>query len=822
MDDSKYPDEKPLILIADDDQFIRTAFQDALAGDEFATEVAHDGPSAISSFKALRPDLVLLDLIMPGKDGCTICRELRNLPEGKYTPVLMVTGNDDATSIQCAFEAGATDFVTKPIKPELLAQRVRHMLRASQNLKKLAVSEERLATAQRIAHLGNWELSSSNGMIRGSEEMFRILGIPPESRLISFERFLFAVSSPDRHRVASSLADAYQNRSTCSIEFRVQSSDSPLRIVCLQGQTDPAVPGQPGRMVGTLQDITEMRQVEDTISLLKEAVDCLPIGITLRDLTGKILYVNPAEAELHGYTPEELIGREIRHHTPQEPMTPCLSEHLNQGSKLRLERIHTRKNGLEFPVQFTSIAVKNGDGRCLGFVTTCEDISGRKEAERKIHNLAYFDPLTGLPNREMLYDRLRQAVAHAQREDHKVCLVFLDLDNFKEVNDTYGHDFGDKLLRAVAVRLSGFMRESDTLARLAGDEFVVLLTSVTSMESTVSAVQRLSGVFSQPFELDSRTVFSSASIGIAIYPDDGRDEESLFKCADMAMYHSKNEGRARFCFFSKEMNHKIMRRASIENCLRLGLDREEFYLDYQPQWDLKTARMVGVEVLLRWQSADFGLMLPSEFIDLTEDTGLIFDLGQWVLRTACAHARNWSLARRRYFKVAVNISGKQLKQPDFLEMVESVLRESDIERHALEFEFSESVVMEQADKNLDILLSLKRMGIQVCIDNFGTGYSSLNHLKNFPIDRIKIDRSFVADLDRNDDATLVETVLSMGHSLNRKVLALGVENGEQLNLLASFGCDEAQGFYLAMPMSAEEVTSRMRRTHGKRIIELPS
>jgi EAL domain-containing protein (putative c-di-GMP-specific phosphodiesterase class I) len=269
------------------------------------------------------------------------------------------------------------------------------------------------------------------------------------------------------------------------------------------------------------------------------------------------------------------------------------------------------------------------------------------------------------------------------------------------------------------------------------------------------------------------------------------------------------------------MNHKIIRRASIENSLRHGLDRDEFFLDYQPQWDLKTARMVGVEVLLRWQSADFGLMLPSEFIDLTEDTGLIFGLGQWVLRTACAHARNWSLARRKYFKVAVNISGKQLKQPDFLEMVESVLRESDIERHALEFEFSESVVMEQADRNLDILLSLKKMGIQVCIDNFGTGYSSLNHLKNFPIDRIKIDRSFVADLDRNADATLVETVLSMGHSLNRKVLALGVENGEQLNLLASFGCDEAQGFYLAMPMSAEEVTRRMRRTHGKRVIELP-
>jgi diguanylate cyclase (GGDEF)-like protein/PAS domain S-box-containing protein len=821
MHDMENSERRPLILIADDDLFIRMTFQDALNEDGFVTATASDGASAISSFKTLQPDLILLDLIMPGKDGFTTCQEIRGFPEGKYMPILMVTGLDDATLIHRAFEAGATDFIAKPVKPELLVHRVRYMLRASQSMKNLAESEERLAAAQRIAHLGNWELNPLTGMFWGSEEMFRILGMAQDTQLISFESFLFTVYPLDRHLVASGLANAYKNKSTCCFEFRIKPSDAALRVVRLQGHADDKVPGKIPRILGTLLDVSKMRRVEDNTRMLKEAVDCLPIGITLSDLTGKIIYTNPAEAEIHGYTPEELIGKEMGQFSPQDHRKPFPTELLNQSGVLKRESINIKKSGEEFPVQLTSIAVRNTDGRCLGIVTTCEDITGQKEAEKKIHRLAYFDPLTGLPNRGMFQDRLRQALALAHREDRKVCLVFLDLDNFKDVNDTYGHDFGDKMLREVAGRLAGSMREADTLARLGGDEFVVILTSVTTMESTATAVQRLLSLFSLPFEIDSRKIYSSASIGIALYPDDGLDTESLLKCADTAMYHAKNEGKSQYRFFSAEMNHKIMRRVSLENCLHQGLEREEFFLNYQPQWNLKTSRMVGVEVLLRWQSTDFGLMQPSEFIALTENTGLIFDLGQWVLSTACNQARNWSLAGHRDFKVAVNISGKQLKQPDFLEMVGSVLRESDIDPEALELEFTESVVMEQADKTIDTLNALKKMGIQLSIDNFGTGYSSLNYLKHFPIDRIKIDRSFVADLDRsNDDATLVETIISMGHSLNRKVLAQGVENGNQLNLLAAFGCDEVQGYYLAMPMAAEDIARRIQRPHGKNVAEL--
>jgi EAL domain-containing protein (putative c-di-GMP-specific phosphodiesterase class I) len=298
------------------------------------------------------------------------------------------------------------------------------------------------------------------------------------------------------------------------------------------------------------------------------------------------------------------------------------------------------------------------------------------------------------------------------------------------------------------------------------------------------------------------------------------DTESLLKCADTAMYHAKEEGKSQYRFFSSEMNQKIMRRVLLENSLRQGLDREEFFVKYQPQWDLKTSRMIGVEVLLRWQSLDFGLLPPSEFIALTENSGLIFELGQWVLRTACLQSKQWEMAGYHDFKVAVNISGKQLRQPDFLEMISSVVKETGVTPRCLELEFTESVIMEDAEKTIDTLRLLKKLGVQLSIDNFGTGYSSLNYLKHFPIDRIKIDRSFIADLDSGkSDAALVEAIISMGHSLHRKVLAEGVEHESQLEYLTELGCDEVQGFYLALPMNAEELTGRLMEGNGNYLIK---
>ena len=691
---------RPMILIADDDKFMRKLFSDTLEKGGFLTAVACDGAEALAKFAELRPDLVLLDLIMPGRDGFETCREIRGLPEGVHTPVLMVTGVDDNGLIHRAFESGATDFITKAANPELLVYRVRCLLRNGGILKRL-------------------------------------------------------------------------------------------------------------------------QQSEDRSRMLKAAVDSLQIGITFSDPSGRIVYVNPSEARMHGYEVEYLIGREAREFASCRHRSQPPSEPPKVGAAWRREGVNLKQNGEEFPVLLTSIPVRDKEQRYLGIVTTCEDISEQKETEEKINRLAYFDLLTGLPNRGMFLDRLHQSLALADREGNRVGLVFLDLDKFKDVNDSIGHVAGDLLLCEVALRLAGCIRDSDILARLGGDEFVVLLTSLTSQERISAAVQRMLEIFAKPFQIDGRSIYSSASIGVALYPDDSHDASCLFRCADTAMYHAKNEGRAKFRFFAEEMNQQNMRRVALENSLRRGLEQEEFFLHYQSQWDLRTNRMAGVEVLLRWQSEEFGLMAPSEFIPLIEESDLIFAIGEWMLKSACLQARLWSDLGHPEIKVAVNISGKQLKQPEFIQVLTGIIRESGVDPRCLELEFTESVIMENVARTIEKLAALKLMGVRLCIDDFGTGYSSLNYLKHFPVDRIKIDRSFVTDVNSSlDDAAIVEAIITMAQRLKLKVLAEGVENSDQLHYLTTLGCDEAQGFYLGMPMPADALTGDLGGAHSRNLGKL--
>lgn len=806
----------PVILIVDDDLFMLKTMQDALDGAGFRTITARDGDSALAAYLELQPDMILLDLIMPGKDGFTTCRELRVLPGGEFTPILMVTGQDDTESIHRAFEAGATDFIAKPVNHELLEHRIRYILRAGRTMKKLADSEARLAAAQHIARLGSWELTPADGSFRGSAALLRLLGREGNRHVFSFADFLDSVSPPDRDLVNAAIARACRDRSSWCLEFRILHADETLRMVRMQGEAELTAAGKLRRLVGTLQDITEMRHAEVRLSMLKEAVDCLPIGITLIDVEGKIIYLNPAEATMHGYSDDELLGREARRLGTEQNSRHLTPEQLCRLGMWRRESVNIRKNGEEFPVQLMSIAVKDSSGICLGVVTACEDISNWKEAEKKLNLLAYYDSLTGLPNRGMFHDRLQHALAMAQREKHQLALLFIDLDNFKDVNDTRGHDFGDRLLQEVAKKLTAIMRESDTLARLGGDEFVVILTAVTSQETAAAAAARILDTFEHPFQLEEEQVYCNASIGIALYPDDGQDAGSLIKCADTAMYQAKEHGRSQFRFYASDMNTRIMHRVAMEKSLRLGLEKEEFFLHYQPKWDLKTCRVIGVEVLLRWQSSDFGYMLPSTFISLTENSGLIVSLGEWVLRTACLQASQWIRSGHHDLKIAVNVSAQQLKQHDFLEMMERIIRETGIDPGALELEFTESVVMEKVDKTIGIFKALKAMGIQLSIDDFGTGYSSLSYLKHFPIDRIKIDRSFVTEAHSNsDDAAVVEAIIAMGHNMNLRVLAEGVETHDQLHFLTESGCDEVQGFYLALPMSAEELAESLSQADRK-------
>ena len=810
----------PRILIVDDESFMRVLFTNTLQQAGLSTTVAHDGMSAIACITESHYDLILLDLIMPDIDGFETCKLIRALPPYKHTPILMVTGLDDSGSIIRAFDAGASDFVTKPIIPELLIHRVQYLLRSHRNVRELAESESRLTNAQRTARIGNWEWFTASGMFWGSPETFRILDLE-RHQYITLRRFLTMIHPQDRNLVSHAIRNIGRNPDLKSLEYRLVCRDKTHKVVRMQlniEEDSSASSAKPALISGTIQDVTEMRQTDDRIRMLKEAVGCLPIGvgITISDTSGNIIYSNPVDAAMHGYATEELIGRHSSIFAPPNQKKPLSQEEMKVLGRWTRESLNIRKNGEQFPVKLSSIAVHDDDGRCIGVVTACEDISSRVDAEKRIEHLAYYDTLTGLPNRVTLLERLQQSLALALREGRRIGLLFLDLDNFKDVNDTLGHDFGDKLLKEVAGRLGTCMRETDTLARLGGDEFVVTLTFINSAESAASTARRILSQFSRPFVIDDRQLYTSASIGIAVYPDDGLDVETLLRCADAAMYHAKSEGRSLYRFFSSELNQKITRRVALEHSLHQGLEHQEFYLHYQPQWDLRTRKLIGLEALLRWKSADFGLVQPSEFIPLAEISGLIFELGEWVLRSACQQARIWAEAGHRHIRVAVNISGKQFKQPDFLETVSRVFMETEVNPCSLEFEFTESVIMEKADKNIKTLMALKDMGVKLSIDDFGTGYSSLNYLKHFPIDRIKIDRSFISDINCDTDGeTIVETVISMAHNLNLKVIAEGVENGEQLKFLMARNCDEVQGFYLGEVMPVARIEEILGSRNNK-------
>jgi diguanylate cyclase (GGDEF)-like protein len=444
-------------------------------------------------------------------------------------------------------------------------------------------------------------------------------------------------------------------------------------------------------------------------------------------------------------------------------------------------------------------------------VGTLLDVTERTKAEQEIHQLANYDTLTGLPNRNLLHDRLQQAVVQAARVQGSVGVLFLDLDRFKGVNDSLGHKAGDQLLRTLAERLRVCVRESDTLARIGGDEFVVILNVVTDEDGISAAASKILAIVSEPFVIDGQELYLTTSIGVAVYPTDGDDVQSLLKHADLAMYQAKELDRNNFQFFSTDLNVKVMERMVLESSLRRALDRNEFHLFYQPQIDVNTRSLVGFEALLRWQHADLGMIAPDRFIPLAEETGLILSIGEWVLRTACRQGKAWQDAGLNPVRIAVNLSGRQFKTK-LDEVVAAILLETGFDPCWLELELTESILMRNAAGNLELLQALAAMGCSLSMDDFGTGYSSLAYLKNFPLGRLKIDRSFVKDIIINpDDMAIAKIIIDMAHTLKMEVTAEGVEDLEQLELLKSYGCNEMQGFFFSRPVPAQKAEEFLRK-----------
>ena len=540
------------------------------------------------------------------------------------------------------------------------------------------------------------------------------------------------------------------------------------------------------------------------------------IGILQITPDGRPLSINRALAQIYGYdSPAQLLA-EVSNVARQLFVDPGRMDELRQmlakngevrGAEVEIyRRDHTKESTL-----MNLRAVPDAEGKIALYEGTVEDITDRKAAEERIQYLAYHDALTELPNRILLQDRLAKALASARRHKDRVALLFLDLDRFKDINDWLGHSLGDLVLQEVAKRLKRCAREQDTVARLAGDEFLVVLTGVKDIHDAAVAAERFMDAMTAEFVVQGRSLTVSCSLGISIFPEHGADGETLIKNADAAMYCVKDYGRDNFRFFTEDMNAQVVERLTLENSLRLALDKKEFFLMYQPQMDLSTGKITGLEALLRWQHPELGLVPPDRFIRIAENSGLIIPIGEWVLRTACSQSRKWQDEGVPAVSVAVNVSAIQFRQEDFCELIRRVLHETGLGPQYLELELTESLLLANANVTLSVLKELKSMGLTLAIDDFGTGYSSFNYLRQFRVSKLKIDRSFIRDIAVNpDDAAITAAIISMAKSLNLKVIAEGVENEAQMSFLRTHHCGAIQGYDFSKPLSTDEVVAKLR------------
>ncbi len=688
-------DDRPKVLVVDDDMAGLLMASEALESAGFDVIEAEDGLEAVDQFDKHNPDLVVMDVVMPRMNGFDSCALIRKSEGGEHVPILMITGLDDVDSIQKAFEAGATDFVTKPINFFLLPYRVRYMMRSAKNADDLRASQIRLGKAQRIAKLGHWEWMLDSDVFLWSGECENIL----KSNTLGekLENFLETIQEDDRGLVANALERARTDGTRFNFEFRTSSNNESddTRIIHVEAE-----PESDTHMVGTIQDITE-----------------------------------------------------------------------------------------------------------------------RTNAEEQIHNLAYYDLVTGLPNRAHLYDMISLALNRGNQHSNKFALLFLDLDHFKQVNDTLGHNAGDLLLRQVSSRLKDAVRKTDsvarpedsevkplteTIARLGGDEFVVLLDQIDRPEDAAYVARRVCKELARIFILDGNEVRITTTIGISIFPADGNTAEELLKHADVAMYHAKEQGRNGYQFYSQSIHQLALERFALERDLRKTLEADGFHLEYQPKVALKNGEVTGLEALVRWKHPERGLVSPADFIPLAEETGIIVPLGEWVLQTACEQMVSWLEAGIPPFIMAVNCSSIQLVRTDMAKVIKTALDSTGLNPAYLEIELTESLLLQDVEEGIAILQALKDLGLHVSIDDFGTGFSSLSYLKRLPVDKLKIDQSFIKDLTTDPgDAAIVTSMITLAHNLDLTVIAEGVENAEQLGFLRAEKCDEIQGYLISRPLPAE-------------------
>lgn len=679
--------ERQLILIVDDELSARLLMRATLEEGGFDVIEAGTVRQALALFEATVPDLVMLDVMLPDGDGVDLCATLRTLPAGRDVPIAMVTGVNDDTSIQRAYQCGATDFITKPISWGTMANRTRYLLRAHQAMRELALSAMRARLSAKV-------FDASNDAI---------LVCDAHNRIVSVNRAFETITGYARSDVLG---------------------------------RDPA-----------------------------------------------LLFSN--------------VGARIRYQT--------MWENLDTGGAWQGELPSRRSDGSAFPAWFSISLARDAEGRPEHYIAVFADITERKAQEQRIAHLAFHDELTGLPNRRLFADRLAVALLQARRDSHALAVLFVDVDRFKNINDSLGHASGDELLKQVAQRLLDTVRAGDTVARMGGDEFVLLCPGVDS-QAIAARAQSMLAELEQPYHVMGMALHVSSSMGIACYPEDGDSAEVLVRNADAAMYLAKDRGRNNFQFYAPDLNAGILARLKLEMDLRAALDAGEFELHYQPKIALASGALHGVEALIRWRK-DGVMIPPGQFIPVAEESGLIAAIGDWVVAEACRQHLAWIRAGLAPLRIAVNISARQFSQPGFASAIGALVRAQGCPPDAIELELTESMLMTDVQRATLTLAELKTLGFAVAIDDFGTGFSSLNYLRHFPVDVLKIDQSFVRELlDDRAALAIIEAIIALAGALGMQTVAEGVETAAQRSLLAERGCGAMQGYLVARPMPAAELS----------------
>jgi diguanylate cyclase (GGDEF)-like protein/PAS domain S-box-containing protein len=566
-----------------------------------------------------------------------------------------------------------------------------------------------------------------------------------------------------------------------------------------------------------LRNAVERKGIEDALYVEKEravvTLNSIGDAVLCTNISGNITYLNIVAERMTGWLRKEAIGKPLAEvfriidggtrQTARDPMEMAVEQNATVG--LTINCVLIRRDGYESAIEDSAAPIHDRSGRVIGAVIVFHDVSAARAMSLQMTHTAHHDVVTGLPNRLLLNDRITQSIALAHRQSRPFAVLFLDLDHFKNINDSLGHAGGDELLRSVSTRLLAGVRGSDTVSRQGGDEFAILLPEITHAEDAATCAAKILVALNAPYVIGVRTVHVGASIGISLYPRDGEDSETLIKNADMAMYHAKERGRGNFQFFEGAMNLKAVERQSVESELRRALSNQEFLLHYQPKVNLDTGDITGVEALIRWQQSDRGLVPPSEFVPIAEDCGLIVPIGRWVMREACTQARAWQDAGLPHLRMAVNVSAIEFRAKGFVEYVRKILSETGLQARYLVLELTERVLMENAESTALLLEEIKAMGVHLAVDDFGTGYSSLSYLRQFPIDVLKIDQSFIQKITSNlNDSTIIAAIIAMGRNLHHIVIAEGIETQEQIAYLQSQHCEEGQGFLLSPPVGAAE------------------